>query len=118
MRMAVEFGRERLEVEVAPGQLVRERPTFAPPLADPVAAVRAALQEPFRFPPLRRALTPDDHVAVVVDEQLPDLGRLLTPVLEEILKAGVAADNVTLVCPPSESKQSWIDELPDELSDV
>ena len=118
MRMVVEFGHERLEVEVAPERLVRERPAAAPALADPVAAVRTALEEPFRFPPLHQALTPDDHLAIVVDEHLPGLGHLLVPVLEEIRKAGVALECVTLVCPPTTSRQPWLEDLPDELSDV
>ena len=118
MRIVMEFGRERLEVEVAPDQVVRERPQVAPPLADPSAAVRAALDEPFRYPPLRRALTPDDQVAVVVDESLPDVGRLLTPVLEHITQAGVAPQRITLVCPPPASRQPWLDDLPDALEEV
>ena len=118
MRIAVEFGRERLEVEVAPERLVRERPAVAPPLADPSAAVRAALDEPFHFPPLRRALTPDDQVAVVVDESLPDVGRLLTPVLEHITLAGVAPERITMVCPARASRQPWLDDLPEALEEV
>ena len=54
------------------------------PLADPTAAVRAALDAPLHYPPLRRALTPDDHVAVLVDEDLPHLARLLVPLLVPI----------------------------------
>ncbi len=118
MRMVIEFGRERMEVEAAPERLVRERPIVAAPLADPVAAVRAALEEPFHYPALRRALTPDDHVAVVVDERLPNLGQLLTPVLEHIVQAGVAPENITLVCAPPASRQPWLDDLPDALEEV
>jgi nickel-dependent lactate racemase len=114
----MEFGRERLDVEVAPERLVRERPTVAPPLADPVGAVQAALDAPFHFPPLRRALTPDDCVAVVVDERLPDVGRLLTPVLQHIARVGIAPERVTLVCPPPATRQPWLDDLPDELEEV
>src|SRR5262245_459980 len=39
----------------------------------PAALVRDALEHPVGFEPLRRALTPDDHVAVVVDDKLPYL---------------------------------------------
>jgi nickel-dependent lactate racemase len=118
MRIAMEFGRERMEVEVDPARLVRERPTVPPPLADPVAAVRAALDEPFHYPPLRRALTPDDLIAVVVDEHLPDVGRLLTPVLEHVTRAGVSPEHITLVCPPGASRQAWLEDLPEKLEEV
>ena len=69
------FGRGQIDVAIPEDRLVgvRRRPP-APALADPAAAVRAALENPLGFPPLRRALTPDDHVTVVIDERLPRLG--------------------------------------------
>jgi nickel-dependent lactate racemase len=117
MRITIDCGRERLDYEVAEPNLIPIRPA-PPPLADPAAAVRAALEEPFGFPPLRRALIPGDRVTVVVDESLPQLARLLAPLLEHILKAGVAVEAVTLLCPPSASRQGWLDELPDEFQDA
>src|SRR5437773_2478695 len=48
-------------------------------LRDPALAVTEAVESPFHFPPLRRALTPDDHVTIVLDEQLPQLAVLLVP---------------------------------------
>ncbi|HEY7327873.1 MAG TPA: lactate racemase domain-containing protein [Gemmataceae bacterium] len=117
MRIALDYGRERAEFDVASEHLVADlRPPTA--LADPAAAVRAALEGPHAFPPLRRALTPDDHVAVVLDEELPHLAELLVPVLEHIHSAGVSSESITLLCPPPSSKQAWIDELPDDFQDV
>ena len=78
----------------------------------------AALQAPFDFPPLRRALTADDHVTIVVDERLPDLARLLTPLLEELTAAGVDPAKVTLLCEPSASRQPWLQDLPDAFGEV
>src|SRR6266481_3461453 len=116
MRISINCGRDHLSYEVAEPNVIPTRP--APlPLADPAGAVRAALEEPFGFPPLRRALTPGDHVTVIIDEDLPQLARLLTPLLEHILKAGVAVEAVTLLCPPSASRQAWLEELPDEFQD-
>jgi nickel-dependent lactate racemase len=117
MRIAVDYGRERAEFEVAADNLITSRPPPAA-LADPAGAVRAALEHPVGFPALRRALTPDDHVAVVVDEHLPRLTELLVPLLEHVVGAGVAPEALTLVCPPSRSGQRWADDLPDELQDV
>ncbi len=71
-----------------------------------------------RFPRLRRALTPDDHIAIVVDEELPRLAELLVPLLEHVHSAGVAPESMTLLCPPSSSRQAWIEDLPDAFQDV
>lgn len=118
MRTEITYGLERLEIEVPAENLVapHRRPPD-PALADPAAAVAAALETPFGFPALRRALTPDDHVTVVVDERLPQLARLLTPILEHLAGAGVRPEAVTLLCAVS-SAQSWVDDLPDAFEDV
>jgi nickel-dependent lactate racemase len=118
MRTDIAYGREHLELEVEESRLVSSRrQPAAPPLADPLAAVAAALEEPLGFPALRRALTPDDHVAVIVDDQLPQLPRLLTPILEHITGAHVRPEAITLLC-ASSSSQAWVDELPDEFQEV
>ncbi len=119
MHAHIAWGRETLTLEVGEGNLVPgQRAPIAPDLADPVQAMRDALEHPLDYPPLRLALTPDDHVAVVVDEGIPQLGRLLTPLLEEIVKAHVKPEAITLVCSPPSSEQAWLDELPDEFQDV
>ena len=79
--------------------------------------VRAALETPFGFEPLRRAVTPDDRVAIVLDAELPHAAELLAGVLEHLGTAGIAPAAVTVVTPPG-SPQAWIDELPDEYSEV
>ncbi|MCI0458191.1 MAG: lactate racemase domain-containing protein [Gemmataceae bacterium] len=119
MRATINYGSRLLEVEVSEGALAPvQRAAPAPPLADPAAAIAAALEEPMGFPALRRALTPDDHVAVVVDEELPQLPRLLPPILEHVAQAGVVPGAVTLLCAPSSEPRDWVDELPDEFDDV
>jgi nickel-dependent lactate racemase len=119
MRTEIAYGLEHLELEVGDDRLVvTRRQPQAPPLADPAAAVADALESPLGFPPLRRALTPDDHVAVVVDEELPMLGRLLTPVLEHITRAHVRPEAITLLCLPGSSSQEWVDDLPDAFQEV
>ncbi len=119
MQVPIEYGRERVTVEVDPGRLVTlERADAPPPLADPVQAVRDALESPLRYPPLRRALTPDDHVTVVIDEHLPRLPEMITAVLRHITAAGVDPSAITLVCPPTDSRQPWIEDLPEDLEDV
>src|SRR5438552_1457199 len=119
MQVSIAYGRERLEVDVPESHLVGvQRQPQAPPLAEPAAAARAALETPLGFPALRRALTPDDHVVVVIDEHLPLLPELLTPVLQHLLEAQVALGAITLLCPPRESSHEWRQRLPAEFRAV
>ena len=118
MRVGIDYGIEHLDVDVPPGSLVNvHRQPPAPSLADPAAAIRDALERPSGFPALRQALTPDDHVTVVLDQHLPRVADLLVPVLAHIVRAHVSPECITLLCPPSLS-QAWIDELPDALQEV
>jgi nickel-dependent lactate racemase len=119
MHVEIDHGLEHLQLEVPEGKLVAShRPKPAEPLTDPAAAVRAALETPLGFPALRRALTPDDHVAVFVDERLPRLAELLTPLLEHLVEARIAPDMITLIGESSASGQPWVNELPDTFQDV
>lgn len=119
MGLTIAWGRQRAEIDLAAEQVIAvRRAAAAPNLADPAAAVRAALEQPLDYPALRRALTPDDHVTIFVDEQLPQLTRLLVPVLEHVRAAGVAAEAITLLCLPPSTGQAWVEELPDEFQDV
>ncbi|HEV3258215.1 MAG TPA: lactate racemase domain-containing protein [Gemmataceae bacterium] len=118
MRVRIQYGREHLDVDVRDGSLVGVREQApAGPLPDPAAAVRDALENPLGFPALRRALTPDDHVAVVVDPQLPQFAALLTAVLEHLARARVAPGAITLVCPPTATPVR-LDDLPQDFHDV
>ena len=80
--------------------------------------MRDALEHPLDYPALRLALTPDDHVAIAVDEGIPHLGQLLVVLLEHLQQACVQADAITLICAPPSTNQPWLDELPDEFQDV
>jgi nickel-dependent lactate racemase len=119
MRLGIDYGRQHLDFEVSESKLIGvHRQPIVPPIADRCAAVRAALETPLGFPALRRALTPDDHVTIVVDESLPHLAELLTPLLEHITGAAVHPEAITLLCAPPASSQEWLDELPDEFQEV
>ncbi|MBY0460890.1 MAG: lactate racemase domain-containing protein, partial [Gemmataceae bacterium] len=95
---------------------VRREP-FAPPTASAGELVRSALEQPYQFEPLRRALTPDDHVAVVIDPRLPHLAEMLAEVLRHLGTAGVTPAAVTVIAPPGGS-QDWIEALPDEFDEI
>jgi nickel-dependent lactate racemase len=119
MRIRLECGLEHLDVDLPNGSLVDvRREAVAVPLLDPAEAMRAALESPLGYPPLRRALTPDDHVTIVVDEGVPHLVELLVPLLEHIGQAQTLPSAITLLCPPSQSKQDWLEELPEQFQEV
>jgi nickel-dependent lactate racemase len=119
MRIDIACGSRHLDVDVPADNLIAvHRQPQAERLSDPADAVRAALEQPSNFPPLRRALTPDDHIAVVVDETIATLPELLPPILDHLQAAHIEPEAVTLVCPASASQQPWIDELPDAFQDM
>ncbi len=116
MRLVLAVGRQGLELEVADANLIASRPS-PPLLPDAAAAVEAALEAPFGFPPLRRSLTPDDRLAVVVEGPLPGLVDLLVPVLDHAVRAGVSPGAITLVCSHGADTE-WVNDLPDHLEEV
>ena len=74
---SIPWSRHTLELEVPEHNQVRvERAPIAPDLADPAQAMRDALERPLDYPPLRLALTPDDRVAIVIDEGTPQPGAI------------------------------------------
>ena len=120
MAEAIEFvvGMQPWSVAVPPGKVVElRREPFAAPAASPRKLVRDALEKPFGFEPLRRALTPDDHVTIVLDPTLPHVGALLEEVFAHLRSAGVEPGAVTVLTPPGAS-EAWIDDIPDEFADV
>jgi nickel-dependent lactate racemase len=118
MRAAIEWGRHTLELDVPENVLLSAGavPSVSP-LANVAEATRTALESPFEFPPLRKALTPDDHVAVVLEAGMPQVATILPEVLRVIRGAGVSLESTTIVTAAGE-KQDWIDDLPEDCEDV
>jgi hypothetical protein len=95
------------------------RANTAVPTASPRELLHAALEAPIGLnTPLRRAVTPDDHVVIVIDEQVPHLGELVEELLAHLASGNVAPSAITLLVPPPSGKQEWVNSLPDEFSDV
>src|SRR4051812_19326324 len=115
----VEFtvGRSRWSLSVRDADLIPF--PEAPParVRDARTAVVEALERPTRFEPLRRALTPDDRIALVVDESLPHLAELIAGVLEYLAGAGIPPAAVTAISPPG-SSQDWVNDLPETMADL
>jgi nickel-dependent lactate racemase len=97
----------------------RAVPRAVPPVVtDLAAAVTAALETPFEFPSLRRALTPEDHVVIVLDPALHAPARFLTPLLRYLREARIDPAAVTILCLSADQDQLWVDDLPDEFQEV
>jgi nickel-dependent lactate racemase len=97
----VPFDKGELAFSLPPGMtttVVESRAVS--PVDDLPAAVRQALAEPVGSPPLRELARPSDTVCIVftdITRACPD-ASLITAMLEELAAAGVAADQITLLC--------------------
>lgn len=119
MRVELAWGRELFGLEVDDRRVVAvHRQPVAANLADPGAALAEAVEHPLGYPALRRALIPDDHVAIAVDEQLPGLPTLLVPLLEHLEGAGITPQAITLLCQPPTTEQPWLEDLPDKFQEM
>jgi len=68
-----------------------------PALRDPATAVREALATPVGYPPLASATVPGDHVAIALDEGVPQAATILTGAVAALLDADVAPAMLTIV---------------------
>ncbi len=121
--MAIPFelpiGLRTWPLSVRPDQAVElRRAPFTPPTAGPRELVRAALEKPHGFDaPMRRAVTPDDRVTIVLDEGLPQVAELLAGVVEHLMSGSVDPSAITVLLPPG-GTGGWMDDLPDEYCDI
>lgn len=103
----VVYGDRRMECHFLADTRVLHAPPPLAPLTDPGAAVRAALEEPLGSPPLRKLVKRGDRVTIAFDDPTmptpdmarPDARELIIPlVIEELERAGVERQDLTLVC--------------------
>jgi nickel-dependent lactate racemase len=66
MRVRLDYGVDGLDVDLPPEQTTIIEPVFRPALADPHAALTAALRTPLERPPLRDIVRPGQTVAISV----------------------------------------------------
>jgi hypothetical protein len=92
--MLLAFGKQTLPIELADDQRVTHHRGPAA-LADLHAATLAALEQPFGFPPLRQALTPDDRITLVIGDDLEAIEPVLQGVRETLHSVGIAAEAIT-----------------------
>ncbi|MEJ5276301.1 MAG: lactate racemase domain-containing protein [Thermogemmata sp.] len=107
------IGEQLWRVEIAAERCVPLRRAFpSPPAGSPAELIRAALEQPRRFVPLRQAVTPGDRIAIVLDPDLPAIGELLEEVIRHLHSAGIASEAITILTPPQASTH-WQTDLPE-----
>jgi|GEM_PF-6346052 len=90
---------------------------FPSGVADIATILGESLDRPVHFAALRRSVTPDDRIAVLVGPEVPRLVPILTALLRYLQEAGVDLANVSLISAAGDP-QSFTEELPDDLLDV
>ncbi|HQR08051.1 MAG TPA: lactate racemase domain-containing protein [Gemmatales bacterium] len=109
------IGSQKLDLKLSDGKLVQGRREATPSrLGDVRLATAACLETPTEFPALRLALTPDDHLTIIVHEQMNGLVEVLETVLKHVQTAGVQMNQITLLLPAEQPgvPRTWPEQLP------
>ena len=62
-------------------------------------------------------MTPDDRIALVIDESLPQLADMIAGILEYLAGVGIPPSAVTAIGAAG-STQRWMNDLPDTMADL
>src|SRR5579863_3850381 len=114
MKVPFAFGKHGIEVTIPDGiqaEVVRSR--TAKPLDDPIAALEAALDHPIGSAPLEKLATGKRTAAIsVCDITRPAPNRLtLPPLLERLHRAGIPAEDVTILIATGLHRVATEDEI-------
>jgi nickel-dependent lactate racemase len=116
-KVNVDYGESKLEITV-PENATIIRCEDPPPLTNPEKAFREALESPIGMPPIRELAHKGSKVTIAFDAP-PRSGvpkRLFIPILlEELRRAGVPKENVTLICATGTQWKRTRDELYNNL---
>jgi nickel-dependent lactate racemase len=120
MHTTLQYGRQaQIKFDLPPEALVlARRGPQGEPLDDVPAAVAAALADPVEFPPLDRAVTPEDHVAVALAPGVPQAAKVIAGIVHALLAGSVQPQRITIVQTADEAQHSSRDllaELPPEI---
>jgi nickel-dependent lactate racemase len=100
-RLAINFGKQPLEMTLPDGWRVRQiaEPAPYPALDDPEAACREALARPIGLPPLVELARGKRKVALIVDDlsRPTPVARFIQPVMDALREAGVPDEAVTII---------------------
>lgn len=88
-----------VEKVILPKQPVILNPANLPEDLDETAVVKKALEEPIGSKRLNQIVKPGDKIVIITSDITRPMptGKVMDPLMEELLSAGVSPDNVTLV---------------------
>lgn len=88
-----------VEKVILPKQPVILNPANLPEDLDEAAVVKKALEEPIGSKRLNQIVKPGDKIVIITSDITRPMptGKVMEPLMEELLSAGVSPDNVTLV---------------------
>lgn len=88
-----------VEKVILPKQPVILNPANLPEDLDEAAVVKKALEEPIGSKRLNQIVKPGDKIVIITSDITRPMptGKVMDPLMEELLSAGVSPDNVTLV---------------------
>lgn len=126
----LDYGSAKISVELPDSSVVvRYGDTYEdPPQVDPVAATRAALDEPLGMPPLTELAAPGKTVALVFPDRVkggvqPGAHRRVSipMIVEDLLEGGCRLEDITLVCAQGlhrrNTHEEWLWYLGPEIVD-
>jgi|GEM_PF-288221 len=117
--ISLTFGSKVWEFKLRDEQIACEfSPNLKTPQSNIPELILKALSQPVGYPELKRAITSDDRIAIVLVDQFNGFLEILVAVLEHIAGTGVAMENVTLVCLACTNSDSWVDNLPDNFNEI
>jgi nickel-dependent lactate racemase len=98
VRVRLAYGTTGLDIDVDPGVTTVVEPVHRRAVADPGAALRAALREPVSGPPLRELVRPGQTVAIsACDGTRPQPRHLMIPAVLAELDGIVGLDDVVIL---------------------
>ena len=98
MKIRLAYGKEGIEVEVPDDATIVE-PRFVAGIADEAAALRDAMRSPISAPPLAARVKAGDTVTIVhsdITRPMPN-DRVLPVLIDELTKAGIRQEDITLL---------------------
>ncbi len=118
MKVDLNYGRQGLEITL-PDKVDVLTTHFVPGITDEVEAIRYAIREPISSLPLSSLIKEGDRVVLVhtdITRATPN-HRLLPVLLEELLEAGIATEDITLLNGLGTHRPQTEAELRDMLGD-
>jgi hypothetical protein len=98
MRISVEYGQGRVELDLAEEIVLG---VWSGPAGLPDSALKPlvleTLDHPLGYPPLRQAVVPGDRVVMPVDPATPALGPMVHAVCEVLQSAGVEREGISVL---------------------